>query len=136
VPSHGFAGDITWLYQRELRRRWRGRAGAIAGLSERPALFLLEELGFEHGLSVVYQGEHDVKSAAQIGHRLLRGGTARLRAELDTSARHWPMVLADALLAAPRTTERNFGPTESAMASHLGEIDKLYSWIIAPRSAA
>src|SRR5690606_38436251 len=45
-------GDITDLWQNELLKRWRSAPGAIAGLTERPALFLLERLGWEHGLRV------------------------------------------------------------------------------------
>jgi hypothetical protein len=46
------------------------------------------------------------------------------------------LLLADALVAGAGVAARNFGPTGAGMAAYLGEPTKLYSWIIAPRSAA
>jgi len=134
VPTRAIAGDITRLWQRELLGRWRDRPGAIAGLTERPALFLLEQLGFEHGLRVAFQAEHGTLRP-RAGHVLVRGGNAGLRVELDAAGRSWPLALADALLGDSGIGSRERRPSESGMASHHAEPDKLYSWIIAPRPA-
>jgi hypothetical protein len=47
----------------------------------------------------------------------------------------WPTVLADQLLTGSRVATRDFSPSGAAMAASIDEPTKLYSWIIAPRTA-
>jgi len=131
VPLRAIEGDITDVWQSELLPRWRNAPAAIAGLTERPALFLLERLAWEHGLRVVFEAEH----APDATHRVLRSGDPRLADELAFAGRSWPSVLADALIAGGRAPSHDVRPTDAALAAYLGEPTKLYSWIIAPRTA-
>jgi hypothetical protein len=135
LPARAIDGDITALWQRELAHRWLDQPRAIAGLTERPALYLLEQLGWEHGLRVVFQAEHEPGAAGQARHRLIRGGAPGLGADLAAAGRHWPQVVADALLRDRYSWAREFGPADVAMASHYAEGLRLYSWVIAPRTA-
>lgn len=129
-------GDITDLWQNELLPRWRKSPGAIAGLTERPALFLLERLAWEHRLRVVFEAEHLPDGRGHASHRVVRTADPRLARELELAGPAWPGILADALVASTRAPVRDNRPTDAALAAHLGEPTKLYSWIIAPRSAA
>jgi hypothetical protein len=135
APLRLIEGDITDLWQNELRLRWQsGKAAAIAGLTERPALFLLERLAWDHGMRVVFEAEHTPDGSGAAAHRVLRTADPHLARDLDAAGGRWPSVLADAVIAGG-SASRDFRPTSAALAAHLGEATKLYSWIIAPRSA-
>ena len=127
-------GDITALWQDELLGRWKSGPAAIAGLTERHALFLLERLAWEHGMRVVFQAEHTPTSRGA-AHRLLRTAHPGLSRELEAAGQSWPSVLADALIASTRSPTHDFRPTDAGLAESLGEATKLHSWIIAPRTA-
>lgn len=135
APRREVQGDITDLWQRELLHRWREAPAAVAGLTERPALFLLERLGWDHGLRVVFEAEHLPDGVGGMQHRIVQSGAAGLERELAAAGSEWPAVLADALILGSRATARDTRPSGAAMAANLAEPTKLYSWIIAPRSA-
>jgi hypothetical protein len=131
-------GDITDLWQKELVGRWKAApaAVAVAGLTERHALFLLERLGWDHGLRVVFEAEHVPDARGYAVHRVVRTADPGLALELEAAGQSWPEVLAEALVAGAEAPARDFRPSSAALAAHLGEAMKLYSWIIAPRTAA
>lgn len=131
-------GDITELWQHYFSVAWKNsRPRALVGLTERPALFLLEQLGWQHGLRVFFQAEHESDGRGKWAHRLLRATGTGLNSQLEAAGKAWPAVLADQLLTAPQeVASKDLTPTGAAMAAYLNEPDKLYSWIIAPRSLA
>lgn len=133
VTPHAIEADITDLWQSILLKRWQTGPAAIAGLTERPALFLLERLAWEHGQRVVFEAEHAADGAV---HRVIRSGQTGLARELATAGRNWPRMLVDVMIAGSDTVTRDYRPTDAAMAAGPGEPVKLYSWIIAPRDAA
>jgi len=135
VPMRAIEGDITEVWQNELLPLWRNAPAAIAGLTERPALFLLERLAWEHDLRVVFEAEHASDAHAVATHRVLRSGDPRLADDLGFAGRRWPSVLADVLIAGGRAPAADTRPTDAGLAAYLGEPTKLYSWIIAPRAA-
>jgi hypothetical protein len=105
---------------------------AIAGLTERPALFLLERLAWDHGLRVVFEAEHDPDGRGGAAHRsCARRSGPRARARRRGAG--LAGVLADALIAGHRHCGARLPPDRAGLAAHLGESMKLYSWIIAPR---
>ena len=135
--THAIEGDITGLWQTELRARWKRVPVTIAGLTERPALFLLEQLGWDYGLRVVYQAEHASSGPGSAEHRIVRSANPGLKRQLEAAGAMWPSALAEQILTAPRDLASNdCTPSGSAMTAYLGEPTKLYSWIIAPRPAA
>jgi hypothetical protein len=135
APRRDVQGDITGLWQKELSQRWRLTPAALAGLTERPALFLLERLAWDHGLRVVFEAEHLPDGNGGMQHRIVQSADATLGRELAAAGADWPAVLADALIAGSRAAAQNALPSGAAMAASLREPVKLYSWIIAPRSA-
>jgi hypothetical protein len=136
APRRDVQGDITELWQKELAPRWRESPAALAGLTERPALFLLERLAWDNGLRVVFEAEHLPDGKGGMQHRIVQSADATLAHELAAAGADWPAVLADALIAGSRAATRNALPSGAAMAAHLAEPVKLYSWIIAPRKPA
>ena len=136
APCREIEGDVTNLWQDELRSHWQAAPAAIAGLTERPALFLLERLAWDHGLRVVFAAEHAPDGRGYVAHRIIRTTDAGLAQELEAAGWRWPRVLADIMIAGPRVTTRDFRPTDTSMAAYPGEPAKLYSWVIAPRTAA
>jgi hypothetical protein len=129
-------GDVTPLWQSELHARWKAGTGVIvAGMTERSALFVLERLGWDHNLRVIFEAEHTPGAAGQFSHRVRRTGDRALQQQLQAAGPAWTMALADSLLTGTGAVSRDITPTDAAMASSLHEPDKLHSWIIAPRSA-
>lgn len=126
-------GDITQLWQTELQSAWSHHQLPVAGLTERPALFLLEHLGWQHGMRVVFEAEHTPLSDGHFSHRVMRSGDSHLERDLNSAGLHWTGVLAEALLDDDRTISTNVMPSGAAMYEHRGEAEKLYSWVIAPR---
>ncbi|HEY8519272.1 MAG TPA: hypothetical protein VIN61_04270 [Gammaproteobacteria bacterium] len=135
APLRAIEGDVTDLWQHELLRVWKTTPGAIAGLTERPALFLLERLGWEHGLRVVFEAEHRLSPHGEVEHDIVRPADAALARELRAAGARWPGALADLLVAGGLPAARELGPSGAALAAHLREPPTLCSWIIAPRSA-
>ena len=135
APLRAIEGDVTDLWQNELLSLWREAPAAIAGLTERPALFLLERLAWDHGLRVVFEAEHAPSEHGLAAHRVLRAADPRLAEELGLAGRAWPRALAVALVGTGRAAADDIRPTDAALAAHLDEPTKLYSWIIAPRTA-
>lgn len=135
VPLRPIAGDITDLWQHDLRLRLKAASVAIGGLTERPALFLLERLAWDHGLRVVFEAEHEPDGRGGAAHRLVRTAAPGLARTLEGAGRNWPVVLADALIDGTHVPAHDFRPTDTGLAAHPGEPMTLYSWIIAPRSA-
>ncbi len=136
APLREIEGDITDLWRDELLGRWQAAPVTIAGLTERPALFLLERLAWDHGLRVVFEAEHAPDGRGTTAHQVVRTANSGLALELEAAGRSWPDVLADSLVTGSHATTRDFRPSDAALAAHLGEAEKLYSWIIAPRTAA
>ncbi len=137
LPTYAIEGDITGLWQTELRALWKQAPVTIAGLTERPALFLLEQLGWDHGLRVVYQAEHGSNPGSGAEHHVVRAAHPGLKRKLEAAGAMWPHALAGQILTGPREVASNdHTPSGAAMAAWIGEPTKLHSWIIAPRSAA
>lgn len=128
-------GDVTQLWRDEIGPAWRGRPVAIAGLTEQPALFCLEQLGLSGGLRVVFHGEHVTLPDGRVGHTLLRGAEdAGLSArDLTRAGPLWPARLAAAwVLHRRQARPRRVGPSHAALEPVMAAGARwLTSWIIA-----
>lgn len=136
VPLRAIEGDITLLWRNELLALWKAAPNAIAGLTECPALFLLERLAWDHGLRVMFAAEHEPHGSGDAAHRVIRTADSGFGCELEAAGRSWPSVLADALVTGRLASSTDFRPTDTGLAAHLGAPMVLHSWIIAPRTAA
>ena len=136
VPR-AIVADITELWRQELRVLWQAGQGSLLGLTEAPALFLLERLGWDHDLRVIFQAEHELATAADgAAHCLLQCADTALPPLLVEAGNGWPAALATALMTEPLPLPRTPLPTAAGMAAQPGEnTKKLHSWIIAPRTA-
>jgi len=140
APIHPLRdGDITEIWQNYYSIAWKDKPRALIGLTERPALFMLEQLGWQYGMRVFFHAEHEPTGAGILAarHQVLRSSRPALKSHLEAAGAAWPAVLADQLLTSPQeVASRDLKPTGAAMAASLNEPAKLYSWIIAPKSIA
>jgi hypothetical protein len=129
-------GDITQVWLRHIRPVWQGGPAAFAGLTERSALFCLEQLGWAAGVRVAFHAEHCVHPDGHADHALLRGGaTARLSArDLRRAGTGWPALIAASISSySARSREARRGPSIAALAPDRPDGARLLtSWILAP----
>lgn len=128
-------GDITQVWLSRIGPLWKGRPTSLAGLTERPALFCLEQLALSCGLRVVFHGEHIVLPDGRVEHRLWRGADAAELSERDLrhAGRQWPIRIADAVATYRKPPGRaRVGPSDAALEPPLAPGSRLLtSWIIA-----
>ena len=138
VPLAETSGDLTDLWGNELQPAWRQAPAAFAGITTRQGLFVLETLAADHRMRVVYRGEHAVAHGGCIAHVLT--GPADLVADATPgpdAALLWAPLLGRAMARCPQG--RSAPPTLALTTSAGGVVDRdepLFSWIIAPRTAA
>ncbi len=106
------SGDITGLWYGELYDRWRSAPFALAGMTDRMALFCLEQLARDARMRVVYRMAHP---------------------QTEEAAPDWAAEAAQTLLAAPLPTGAASGAP--ALAESAADEHTLFSWIIAPAPA-
>jgi hypothetical protein len=128
-------GDITQVWLTQIGPAWRRGPAAVAGLTERPALFCLEQLALASGMRVVFHAEHVVRPGGDVEHRLLRGAqAANLSArDLVQAGPLWPDRVADAItFHRENSVPVRFGRSDSALEPLLPAGSRLLtSWIIA-----
>ncbi len=121
LPVRGLRGDVTDYWYAELHPLWKRQARPLAGLTAYAALFCLERLAWDHGMRVVYRGEHTP----------LAGGEAD---RID-----WPAQIASLIaLTEARSTWSGLPPLRRAAETRVltaGE-QPLHSWVIAPPARA
>jgi hypothetical protein len=128
-------GDVTQVWLRHIDPAWRQQPVAVAGLTQLPVLFCLEQMALGSGLRVVFHAEHIVHPGGETEHSLLRGAEAG-----DLSARDltragplWPAVVANAIATHREQLGRaRPGRSNAAFAPELPPgAQLLTSWIIA-----
>lgn len=152
LAVRGVRGDVTDLWYTELHPLWKRQCRPIAGLTAYAALFCLERLAWDHGMRVVYHGEHTRLAGGEIEH-VLRGPPGRPEAR-DTLTAHgvldgrieWPAQIASLIAqtewrsgwsgkpAAGRATVARVLTAGSARGQGIGQ--PLHSWVIAPPARA
>jgi hypothetical protein len=104
VPVHALKdGDVTDLWHRERDLLRRERPAAIAGTTQFGPMFVIEQLGKEHGMRVALRVEHRARSDETIAH-VMTGPpeTLALADHLRLQGVDWPVLMA-ALLTQCRT---------------------------------
>jgi len=86
VPTSAIRGDVAELWYDDLRVHLRENRLPLVGLTDRAALFCLEELARDVGMRVIFRADHILdKDGDQIGR-----ATARLIGNFDISGHHDP----------------------------------------------
>ncbi len=128
-------GDITQVWLTQIGPAWRRGPAAVAGLTERPALFCLEQFALAAGMRVVFHAEHIVRAEGKVEHRLLRGAqAANLSArDLVRAGQLWPDRVAEAIgFHRENPVPARFGRSDCALEPLLPAGSQLLtSWIIA-----
>ncbi len=134
VATHPFSADITPFWFSELDAQWRDTPVAVAGLTTHGPLFCLEQLGWQHGMRVVFRAEHRTGEDGLVEHTLT-GPASMVRGTNGLSdARNWAARMATITARCPtgrselaKTTIRGQSPGPAR-----ADDDPLISWIIAP----
>jgi hypothetical protein len=134
VPSAETSGDLTMLWYDRLDLEWRRAPAALAGVTTRPGLFVLETLAADHGMRVIYRGRHLVREDGAVWHSVT--GPAALVAQLRATslARDCAWLLAGAMTQCPigsAAAQCEFTTPEERAVEYS---EPLFSWIIAPAS--
>ncbi|HEX4003157.1 MAG TPA: hypothetical protein VHX36_10950 [Candidatus Acidoferrales bacterium] len=139
LPTHSIRGDITDLWFHDLDARWKKQPIAVAGLTAQGPLFCLERLAWDHGMRVVFRGDHRYLPGGAIEHTLTGPeGVLCQAALLESDADGWAARIAGIVARLPE------GPSSPAKVSVRGrakapaqaEPEELISWVIAPVAGA
>jgi hypothetical protein len=138
LPIHGIRGDVTDLWFNDLYARWKQGPAAIAGLTQKGALFCLDLLARDQRMRLMFLGEHLRRSNDQIEHALAGPPDVLRQAEgLEASGPHWTGRVADLMSRFPSKPPQAGTPAiVTPLASIADDPEHLVSWVIAPRSAA
>jgi hypothetical protein len=128
-------GDITDFWFTYLDRKWRELPVPICGMTDYPALFLLERFAWDRGLRVVFHAEHRPLSADSVSHTLTGPSitVGKVRGLIESPS--WDRAVMTAFAnseidASTARIDRAIGHYRMADADLL---EPLYSWVIAPR---
>jgi len=139
LPTHSIQGDITDLWFHDLDAQWKKQPAAIAGLTAQGALFCLERLAWDHGMRVIFRGNHRYLPDGAIEHALTGSeSVVKEMAALRHDGDDWAARIARLVARVPE------GPSTPAKATVHGratapaniEPESLISWVIAPVAGA
>ena len=133
---HAIDGDVTALWYDVLDRPLKNTPRAIAGITTGEALFVLERLGWDRGLKVVYRGVHSLPKDGQVSHELT-GPAGLIHASLQDPAAPWTAMagrMASHALVGPATPASLTLTTADTSAGARDRV--LYSWSMEPRRPA
>jgi hypothetical protein len=137
VSTDGIAGDMTGLWYSDFHPQWTKKPAAIAGLTAYGPLFCLERLAWDHGMRVVFRGEHRYRPDACIEHVISAPPPAlRDTDALRAAGSNWSAQVARlAIRSGPGRLETSpVIVTPAAGVSARNENEPLFSWVIAPRA--
>jgi hypothetical protein len=139
LPTHSIRGDITDLWFHELDARWKKSPAAVAGLTAHGALFCLERLAWDHGMRVVFRGDHRYLPDGSIEHALTGPqSVVHQAAGLQDDGDGWATSVASLVARCP---EGRSVPAKVTIHAHAakprdGESESLISWVLAPVDGA
>jgi hypothetical protein len=136
LAVHGFDGDVTDFWYRDLYYRWRQEPVAIAGLTANGAMFCLERLAWDVRMRVVYRGEHSPAGDGCVVHRLSGPETMLAAARADGAGADWAAALADVVAECPRSRTARRTASLVVARQAVPASEPLYSWVIAPVTRA
>jgi hypothetical protein len=129
------SGDITDFWFGDLSLRWKDRPVAIAGLTAHGPIFCLERLAWNHGMRVVFRGEHRILDKDRIGHSISGPPATIARARiLAVVGPQWAQCVARLVTACDAGRPSPEVATMTALSTHRPDElhEPLVSWVIAP----
>jgi hypothetical protein len=137
--THSIRGDITDLWFYELDAQWKKKPVAVAGLTAQGALFCLERLAWDHGMRVVFRGDHRYLPEDAIEHVLtgpesVVSQAARLQNDGDAWGARVAALVAHLPEGSPAPAKATIRGRAAAPANV--EPEGLISWVIAPVAGA
>jgi hypothetical protein len=140
LPVHSIRGDITDLWFHDLDARWKKSPVAVAGLTAQGALFCLERLAWDHGMRVVFRGDHHFLPDGAIEHELTGPeSVVRRAAGLPDDGDAWGPRMAGLVARFPEDRSIPARATilaRAAAAPESADSEELISWVIAPVAGA
>jgi hypothetical protein len=133
---HEIRGDITNVWFNDLHARWQKGPAAIAGLTQKAALFCLDLLARDQRMQLVFLGEHVCRPEGLMKHKL-SGPSDVLRqvAGLRASGPEWTSRVAELMSRFPGTSSPVATvPVITPLVSAADDPEHLVSWVIAPRN--
>lgn len=128
-----FDGDLTRLWQDELRMQWPGGPRTIGGLTRPSVLMVLEQLGRDHGARIIFSAEHQNRGSG-IQHELM--GCSKLLDNPEFSSGHdWVADMARYIAASPMQTPARKASTRYTTRGQTGlsqDQSRLVTWVMAP----
>ena len=132
-PLAETSGDLTDLWYNDFDLRWKQAPMALAGMTTRGGLFVLETLAADHRMLVVYRGTHEASQDGGVRHVLSGPAPLIARATAHSTAPFWER-LGRAMNECPPDGRRVTELTLTTSAEHMAGGEPLFSWLIAPRS--
>jgi hypothetical protein len=140
LPVHAIRGDITDLWFHDLDARWKESPAAVAGLTAQGALFCLERLAWDHGMRVVFRGDHHFLPNGGIEHELTGPeSVVRRAAGLPDDGDAWGARMAGVVARFPEDRSVPANATilgRAAAPPAMADTEELISWVIAPVAGA
>ena len=139
LPTHSIRGDITDLWFHDLDAQWKRKPVAVAGLTAQGALFCLERLAWDHGMRVVFRGDHQYQPLGVIEH-VVTGpeSVVHQAASLQDDGDGWAVRVANLVARIPegQSTPAKVTIHGRATVPADAEAEELISWVIAPVAGA
>jgi hypothetical protein len=139
LQAHAIRGDITDLWFHDLDAQWKKKPVAVAGLTAQGPLFCLDRLAWDHGMRVVFRGDHHYLPEDSIEHVLTGPESVLRQAAFPQSGENaWAAHIAGLVARLP---EGSSSPAKVTIrgrgtAPANAEPEGLISWVIAPVAGA
>lgn len=137
LPTHAIKADVTDLWFNDLNARWKKGPAAIAGMTQKAALFCLDLLARDQRMRLMFLGEHVQHADGRVEHTL--SGPAdvlRQAAGLSGTSSHWSNRVANLVSRFPANAADAAPSIVAPLVSSGDARDHLVSWVLAPRAAA
>jgi hypothetical protein len=128
-------GDLSDLWYDHLDPQWKDGPKAMAGVTTREGLFVLEALAADYRMRVVYRGEHAAPRDGLVLHTMSGPKSLITAATSKAGASNWRYRLGHAMVRCPLGAQPATTISLETMADP-GSLRKvsLFSWIMVPRS--
>jgi hypothetical protein len=137
LPIHAIRGDVTDLWFNDLDARWKKRPAAIAGITQKGALFCLDLLGADQRMRLMFLGEHVQHRDGRVDHTFAGPpGVLKEAVEPGQQSPDWSRHVARLISRFPADASKLTPAIVAPLVSFGEDPGQLVSWVIAPRGAA